>query len=197
MFCLSRELCLLKLANHIDGFLMSDFWVFGYGSLIWNPGFEHVERKRAVLHGLHRSLCVYSWVHRGTREKPGLVLGLDHGGSCQGIAMRAKAENRDKVVEYLRAREQVTSVYLECWRQVEIRQGESVPALVYRVDRHSEQYANGLTPEEEAAIVRTASGNSGHNVDYVANTVEAMQGEGIRDKRLERVRELIRIESRA
>jgi len=166
---------------------MSDFWVFGYGSLIWNPGFEHVERRRAQLHGLHRSLCIYSWVHRGTQAKPGLVLGLDQGGSCHGIAMRGTARKREEIIEYLRARELVTSVYLECWRKVVLENGDVVPALVYRVDQNSPQYARGLSLDNQAEIVRHAVGGSGNNIDYVQSTVAAMRAEGIRDRSLEYV----------
>src|SRR3984885_15624043 len=93
-----------------------DLWVFGYGSLMWRPGFEFLERIPARLIGLHRALCVYSFVHRGPPEKPGLVLGLDRGGACRGVAFRVAAENRSEVVAYLRAREQVTSVYREVKR---------------------------------------------------------------------------------
>src|SRR5215469_11706625 len=90
-----------------------DLWVFGYGSLIWRPGFDFVERVPARLIGEHRALCVYSFVHRGTPEKPGLVLGLDRGGACRGVAFRIAEKNRAATVGYLRAREQVTSVYRE------------------------------------------------------------------------------------
>ncbi len=173
---------------------MSDFWIFGYGSLIWNPGFEHVERQKATLHGLHRSLCIYSWVHRGTRENPGLVLGLDHGGSCHGMAMRAPGEKRDEVIDYLRARELVTSVYLECWRKVVLANGEIVEALAYRVDQTSPQYARGLSLDRQADIIQTARGGSGHNTDYVTSTVEAMRREGIRDRQLEYINAKIRQE---
>lgn len=166
---------------------MRDFWVFGYGSLMWNPGFEIVERKRATIFGLHRSLCIYSWVHRGTKQKPGLVLGLDHGGSCTGIAMRAPSEKRESVIEYLRARELVTSVYLESWRHIRLEHGETVPALVYRVDRTSPQYTGALSLDKQAQIVRNAIGGSGHNVDYVQSTVSSMAKEGIRCHRLEYV----------
>ena len=174
---------------------MSDFWIFGYGSLIWNPGFEHVDRQKATLHGLHRSLCIYSWVHRGTRKNPGLVLGLDHGGSCKGMAMRAPGDARDEVINYLRAREMVTSVYLECWRKVELANGENVQALVYRVDQSSPQYAKGLSLDHQADIILTAEGGSGHNTDYVKSTVEAMRREGIRDRQLEYL--IARIQSEA
>src|ERR1700728_4227485 len=95
-----------------------DLWVFGYGSLMWRPGFDFVERVPARLVGLHRALCVYSFVHRGTPEQPGLVLGLDRGGACRGVAFRVAEKHRAATVAYLRAREQVTSVYREVMRSV-------------------------------------------------------------------------------
>jgi cation transport protein ChaC len=166
---------------------MGDFWVFGYGSLIWNPGFDLIERKRARLHGLHRSLCIRSWVHRGTRENPGLVLGLDSGGSCTGIAMRVSSDNRDAVIDYLRARELVTSVYLETWRPVHLDDGTRVPALVYRADRTHPQYAKGISVDEQTRIVRQSTGGSGPNDEYVKQTVAAMREHGIRDHVLEEI----------
>src|SRR5207247_784490 len=126
---------------------MGDFWVFGYGSLMWRPGFAHVETERARLHGFRRSLCVYSWVHRGSRERPGLVLGLDRGGSCIGLAFRVPGDLRDEVVVYLRERELVTNVHLERLLTVRLANGAEVPALCYVVDRDHEQYAGTLTAE--------------------------------------------------
>ena len=100
------------------GLSKGDLWVFGYGSLMWRPGFEFIEQVPARLIGEHRALCVYSFVHRGTPEKPGLVLGLDRGGACRGIAFRVAAKHAPHTVAYLRAREQVTTVYREVMRSV-------------------------------------------------------------------------------
>lgn len=166
---------------------MSDFWVFGYGSLMWRPGFPHVEAVLALLPGAHRALCVYSWVHRGTKEKPGLVLGLDRGGSCRGVAYRVEGERRDEAIAYLREREMVTDVYREAWRTIHLdRPGRpAVRALAYLVDRRHEQYAGGLAPEALLAYVKDSHGRSGANGEYVVNTVEHMRKIGVRDIVLE------------
>jgi cation transport protein ChaC len=166
---------------------MSDFWVFGYGSLIWRPGFAHVDTRRAHLHGYRRSLCIRSWVHRGTRERPGLVLGLDRGGSCAGLAFRVPDGLRDEVVAYLRERELVTNVYRERWLSVRLAGGERVEALGYVVDRSHPQYAGGLAVDEAIGAVRGAVGRSGPNEEYVLSTVEHLRALGIRDRWLEAV----------
>ena len=164
---------------------MSDFWVFGYGSLIWKPGFEVIKKERATLYGLHRSFCVYSWVHRGTQERPGLVLGLDKGGSCHGMAMLASGNSRNEVIDYLRERELVTDVYVECWRKARLNNGEVVNALVYKADPNHPQYSKGLSLDQQTIIVRHSKGKSGNNVDYVKNTVSALKEVGIQDRSLE------------
>lgn len=171
---------------------MGDFWVFGYGSLIWRPGFAHVETRRARLHGYRRSLCVYSFVHRGTRERPGLVLGLDRGGSCIGLAFRVPGDLRKEVITYLRERELVTSVYLERLLRVRLDDndtgaGKTVEAVAYIVDRDHEQYAGALDAADAASVVRGAVGQSGRNEDYVSNTLEHLEALGIRDHWLEEV----------
>ncbi|ESZ26835.1 gamma-glutamylcyclotransferase [Mesorhizobium sp. L2C084A000] len=166
---------------------MGDFWVFGYGSLIWRPGFAHVETQRARLHGYRRSLCVYSFVHRGTRERPGLVLGLDRGGSCVGLAFRVPGDLHDEVMAYLRERELVTNVYLERMLKIRLDGGGTVDAVVYIVDRHHEQYAGALDAADAAAMVRGAVGQSGNNEDYVLSTLEHLEALGIRDHWLEDV----------
>ena len=166
---------------------MGDFWVFGYGSLIWRPGFAHVETRRATLRGYRRALCIYSFVHRGTPERPGLVLGLDRGGSCVGIAFRVPGELRDEVLAYLRERELVTNVYLERSVSVGLDGGEKVSAVTYVADRSHGQYAGSLDEEQAAAVVRGAAGQSGVNEEYVFNTVRHLQALGIRDRWLEGV----------
>ena len=166
-------------AEHETG----DLWVFGYGSLMWRPGFAHLERVPARLVGLHRSLCVFSFVHRGTPERPGLVLGLDHGGMCRGIAYRVAATARAETIGYLRAREQVTSVYLETMRQIELEDHarRRVRALCYVVDRGHVQYAGRLSLAESLHLVRQGHGQSGPNDDYVLETVRALEALGYRE----------------
>jgi len=165
----------------------SDLWVFGYGSLMWRPGFDYLERRPARLLGAHRALCVISHFHRGTAEKPGLVLGLDRGGSCRGIAFRVEASKREATIAYLREREQVTSVYRETTRPVTLldEPEADVQALCYIVDRSHAQYAGALTRERQLALVRQGHGRSGINRDYVFATVKELEALGIRDATLE------------
>jgi len=165
---------------------MQDFWVFGYGSLMWNPGFTYIERVPALLHGWHRSLCIYSWFHRGTPEKPGLVLGLDRGGSCRGIAYRVSGDLRPSTIDYLRAREQVTAVYLEMFARIRLldRPNTRVHALTYVADRTQPQYAGPLSMADLETFVRQGVGKSGANPDYVIATVDHMRENGIPDVRL-------------
>ena len=165
----------------------SDLWVFGYGSLMWRPGFDHLERRPARLLGAHRALCVFSHVHRGTPQKPGLVLGLDLGGSCRGVAFRVARKKREATIAYLRAREQVTKVYRETTRAIILLEKPEVDvrALCYVVDRSHEQYAGALTRERQLALVRQGHGRSGINRDYVLATVKELEMLGIRDATLE------------
>lgn len=170
---------------------MGDFWVFGYGSLMWRPGFAHVETRRARLHGFRRSLCVTSVVYRGTPEKPGLVLGLDRGGSCVGLAFRVPHDLRDEALAYLRERELITSVYVERMLPVRLDGGETVAAVSYVVDRRHGQYAGALDEESAARMVSGSVGNAGPNEDYVLNTIEHLKALGIRDHWLEAVGRLV------
>jgi cation transport protein ChaC len=163
-----------------------ELWVFAYGSLMWRPGFEFLERRTARLVGAHRSLCVYSFVHRGMPEKPGLVLGLDRGGNCRGIAYRVAAGKRAATIDYLRAREQVTMVYREAYRPVWLDDDpqNAVRALCYMVDRGHEQYAGRLALEQKVHLVRQGHGRSGNNRDYVLAAVKEIEAQGYRDREL-------------
>jgi glutathione-specific gamma-glutamylcyclotransferase len=170
-----------------------DLWVFAYGSLMWRPDFPFVERLEARLVGAHRALCVYSFVHRGTAERPGLVLGLDRGGTCRGIAYRVSAAERAQTVAYLRKREQVTSVYREAIRPIWLRRqsGERVAALCYLVDRGHPQYAGRLALDQQLHHVRQGHGVSGTNRDYVIATVAALEQLGYRETQLHQLARLL------
>jgi cation transport protein ChaC len=172
-------------AEHETG----DLWVFGYGSLMWRPGFAFKERLSARLIGLHRALCVFSFVHRGTPERPGLVLGLDRGGMCRGVAYLVAAARRAETIAYLREREQVTSVYLETMRQIELEDAgrRRVRALCYIVDRSHVQYAGRLSMDETLHLIRQGRGSSGANPDYVVETVRALEELGYREGELHRL----------
>ena len=165
----------------------ADLWVFGYGSLMWRPGFDFLERRTARLVGAHRALCVLSYHHRGTPERPGLVLGLDRGGSCRGIAFRIAAAKVEATLAYLREREQITHVYRETMRPVDLidEPHERVRALTYLVDHSHAQYAGELSLEKQLHLVRQGHGRSGANRDYLHETVKQLEALGIRDKTLE------------
>ena len=163
-----------------------DLWIFAYGSLMWRPGFDHLERVPARIIGAHRSLCVLSHVHRGTPERPGLVLGLDRGGTCRGIAYRVTQSQRDATIRYLREREQINNVYREVMRSIWLL-GEAerrVEALCYVVDRGHPQYAGRMSLEQQLHYVRQGHGRSGANRDYVISTVAELEALGFRDAEL-------------
>jgi glutathione-specific gamma-glutamylcyclotransferase len=165
---------------------MQEFWVFGYGSLMWRPGFAYAESEPALIRGYHRRLCVLSHVHRGTPETPGLVLGLDRGGSCHGMAYRVEPTRWDETLDYLRGREQVTKVYLEARKPVTLQgSGRTVEAVTYLVDRNHRQYAGALGLTELLSFVRQGRGISGPCVDYVFNTLAHLRDMDIHDMRLE------------
>ena len=170
-----------------------DLWVFGYGSLMWRPGFAFIEQVPARLIGEHRALCVYSFDHRGTPEKPGLVLGLDRGGACRGIAFRVAASHRNDTIEYLRSREQTTNVYREVMRSVWLEDDarQRVSALAYVVDRGHVQYAGRLSLTEQLRYVLQGHGRSGNNRDYVLSTVKSIEAQGFRDPQLHQLASML------
>ncbi|CAN1529668.1 Gamma-glutamyl cyclotransferase-like [Rhabdaerophilaceae bacterium] len=161
------------------------FWVFGYGSLMWKPGFPFVESASALVRGFHRSLCIYSVRHRGTIEKPGLVLGLDHGGSCRGVAFRVAATDVVSTRAYLTEREQMNMVYRECWPRIMLAGGRRIQALAYVVNRKNRQYAGRLAHEEIERLVLQGHGESGACREYVLNTLASMAQIGVSDHALD------------
>jgi cation transport protein ChaC len=170
--------------------LDSDIWVFGYGSLMWNPGFDHVESRPALLHGWHRSFCVFSHRYRGTPERPGLVLGLDRGGSCRGVAYRVARARAEEVLDYLWDREMVNGVYTP--RLLRPRTPAGQPEChVFTVDRRHYQYAGGLDDGEMVRLIRQGIGKGGHNREYLANTVHHLDELGIGDGPLHRLLTLV------
>ncbi|HEX8233614.1 MAG TPA: gamma-glutamylcyclotransferase [Caulobacteraceae bacterium] len=166
-------------------------WVFGYGSLMWRPGFEHAERRPAVLHGRRRAFCIYSVYHRGRPERPGLVLGLVPGGSVRGIAFQVPENAWPRAHAYLIEREQPTETYVEAYAPVRLEGGRTVEALVFLSDRGHPQWAGGLSLEEQAERIAAAQGLSGRNVDYLADLVAHLRAQGSPDQLMERLLELV------
>ena len=163
-----------------------DRWVFGYGSLMWRPGFAFVERRRALLHGRRRAFCIYSVHHRGTYERPGLVLGLAPGGATRGCAYRVAAADWPETYAYLREREQPTETYFEAEREVRLADGAgAVSAVVYLSDPKHPQWAGDLTLEAQARLIAGATGLSGPNVDYLRDLVLHLREVGVRDRSME------------
>jgi glutathione-specific gamma-glutamylcyclotransferase len=171
-------------------------WVFGYGSLVWQPGFDFERREIARLNGFHRSFCMRSIHHRGTDVEPGLVLALDRvlGSYCDGVAFFVSGEHTGATIDYLRERELISSAYLEQNHQVTLRDGSEVSAVCYVIDAAHVQYCGGLPLEEQAGIISTAIGGRGPNSEYLYNTAAHLRELGIEDNDLNwletRVREM-------
>jgi cation transport protein ChaC len=161
-------------------------WVFAYGSLMWRPDFSYVEAVPARLHGWHRSLCILSTHWRGTPERPGLVLGLDRGGSCLGRAFRVAAAEAEAVRTALHDREMIANVYEPRFLPVRRGDGSRMAAYAFVVVRSHRQYWRGGV-DEAAALVRQGSGSAGSSRDYLANTVDHLDALGIREGALHRL----------
>jgi len=166
-------------------------WVFGYGSLIWRPGFPHIRQVPALLNGAHRSLCIYSHRHRGTEAQPGLVFGLVRGGSCRGMGFEVEDGVWPEVVDYLRERELDKGVYRETLRPVRVDEVGTVDALAFLVDEKHAQYAGRLAIAEQARLVRAGRGESGPNTEYVLETARILRSMGIRDRYLDELIEAL------
>ena len=172
----------------------ADFWVFAYGSLMWRPGFDFTERRRATLEGYRRRFCMTSVHYRGTPERPGLVLALDatERGACTGVAYHVPAAGAEATLAYLRERELVSYAYREILHPVTLDTGARVEALAYVSDRAHPQYQGGLSLEDQAGVIARAVGPMGPNAEYLMNTVESLAGLGIEDRDLSALAELVR-----
>ena len=170
------------------------FWVFGYGSLLWNPGFEPAEKVRATLHGYHRSFCMLSIHHRGTEDDPGLVLALDEAeGTCTGLALKVQDDQEEEVLQYLRDRELISSAYLEKHVTLQTDDGREVEALAYVINRDHRQYCE-FDLERQAQMIASAIGGRGPNTEYLYNTADLLKELQIPDADMDwlvtRVREI-------
>lgn len=171
-----------------------DLWVFGYGSLIWNPGFPHVETVLATLPGFSRSFCMRSIHHRGTAEAPGLVLALDPhpGAACEGMAFRVDPGAHEPTMQALRERELISSAYVEEQHDVHLADGRQVNAVTYVIDPDHDQYCGGLPLEEQAQIIARATGGRGPNREYLFNTADHLVELGIEDEELSWLARVVR-----
>lgn len=183
------------LAGHAPG---EDIWVFGYGSLVWNPIFHFRERRTATLRGYHRRFCLWSMMGRGTPENPGLVLGLDRGGVCRGVAYRIAAHHAVEELRLLWRREMVVGSYCPRWLRVDsVRHGaaaghrEDIRALAFVVNREHANYAGRLPDDRVATALATAHGHIGASADYLLKTVEGLAAHGIHDRHLAGLRDRI------
>lgn len=169
-------------------------WVFGYGSLMWNPGFTPAETVKAHLTGYARSFCLRSFSYRGTEDYPGLVLGLDESpeARCSGLAMRIPDEDHDEVRRYLYQREMTSSAYREAVLPVALEDGRTVPALAYVMQRDHWHYAGGLCPLEQAQIIARAHGGRGPNAEYLFNTAQHLAEIGVVDTMMEQLSDAVR-----
>jgi cation transport protein ChaC len=163
-----------------------DVWLFGYGSLLWNPAFHFVERRVALLRGWHRRFCLWTHLGRGSPERPGLVLGLEQGGSCQGIAFRIAAGDVEEELEILWRREMVTGAYRPVWLAVNTARAR-ITALTFVIDPSHERYARDLPEERIVEVVATAGGALGPCAEYLLNTVAHLEQLGLDDPHLRRL----------
>ncbi len=162
-------------------------WVFGYGSLMWRPGFPFVERVNAVLWGRRRAFCIFSVHHRGTPERPGLVLGLAPGGAVRGVAYRIDEADWPASYAYLLEREQPTETYVESRVRARLADGRRVLAISFLSDTTHPQWAGVLDLDTQAGLIAGARGLSGANIDYLRDLVEHLRAEGVSDRNMSRL----------
>lgn len=188
----------MELKRFAEQLPQGDLWIFGYGSLMWSPGFRPREQSVAYLRGYHRALCVLSTRFRGTEQRPGLVMGLCRGGSCWGMAFRVPAARIPDVLRRLWQREMLRGVYEPRLVPVHVRQGARIRALAFVADQSHPQFVRELDLHGRAQLVAQGIGQRGRCTDYIRNTLEHMFDLGVTDPHLERVLEIAEtIRSRA
>lgn len=173
-----------------------DVWIFGYGSLMWNPAFKYAESLSGLVHGWHRSFCLWTPIGRGAPENPGLVLGLDRGGSCCGVAYRVAAADRENELPLLWQREMVADGYHPRWVTVRCRAGH-VRAITWVINRDGPRYAGKLPTEILVRHLATARGRLGSSREYLENTVAHLDELAIRERPLHEIRDRVREYARA
>jgi len=180
----------MEIAQFLEDLPRGDLWVFGYGSLMWSPGFRCAEKQTALVRGYHRALCILSSRYRGTPEKPGLVMGLCSGGSCWGIAFRVPASRVRRVVTLLWKREMLNKVYKPTLIPVTVAPGRRIRALAFVADTAHKQFVKELDLHGRAQLVAQGIGQRGRCVDYIRNTLEHMLTLGVNDPHLARILDL-------
>lgn len=159
----------------------ADVWIFAYGSLMWNPAFHFEEKRMATLYGYHRSFCLRTPVGRGTIECPGLVLGLDRGGSVRGVALRIAEDKLQEELEVVWSREMLGGSYRPAWLRLVGPDQQRFSAIAFVMRRESPRYAGRLSTDDAAQQIAKASGPLGPCAEYLQNTVEAMDAMGLSD----------------
>ena len=184
------DLSTVTLRRHFDTRLplpAGDFWVFGYGSLMWDPGFDFTQHQPAVLYGYHRRLCLWSIHFRGTLQRPGLVLGIARGGSCRGMAFKVRGDQADPVRQYLQQREMLSDAYLPAIKPIYFDRRPPVEALTFISKPQHPQYAAAMSDQQIIEVVGAARGERGSNREYVLNTATLLSRVGVRNTTLHRI----------
>jgi cation transport protein ChaC len=181
------ELAASRAATLAGADLTGGAWLFGYGSLIWNPAFHFTDRLIGTIYGYHRRFCLWTHIGRGCPERPGLVLGLERGGSCRGAAFHIAPDAVEEELAIVWRREMLSGAYVPRWVGVHTALGE-LRAITFLINRAHERYARSLPDDRVAEVIATAEGWLGPCADYLINTVDHLAELGIRDRPLERLR---------
>jgi cation transport protein ChaC len=171
-------------------------WVFAYGSLMWNPAFEFVERRVGIVHGYHRRFCLWTHLGRGSPDCPGLMLALEPGGACRGVAYRIAESAMPDELEIIWRREMIGGSYTPRWVRVRTADGP-VAAVAFTINRANHRYAGRLDEAAVAASIARAAGHLGPCSEYLFNTVAHLEALGIHDRPLTRLRDRVTAHARA